>query len=124
MPLVLALCPYTPVANCSVLDVLPQMPETPVLSTSSVACGLVIRTPTRLPAWNTIEFPNVLPLVQIGMKCGVPCPKITGVLVSVVEAALVVFGDVWAEATATERILRIKTTGILDFMTSSPSANG
>jgi hypothetical protein len=36
----------------------------------------------------------------------------------------VVFVDVWAKARATERILRIKTTGILDLMTSTPSANG
>src|SRR5258708_27298966 len=99
------------------------MLNTPVLSTSSVACGLVVRTPTRLPAWNTIEFPNVLLLVQIGMKCGIPGPKIAGALLPLVGALLVVFVDVWAKTTATERILRTKTTGILDIMTLPPSAN-
>jgi hypothetical protein len=57
------------------------------------------------------------------MKCGVPGPKIGGALLPLVGAVLVVFVDVWAKATATERILRTKTTGILDFMTSPPSAN-
>src|SRR5260370_38674338 len=111
----------TPAATGAALDVAPQMLNTPVLSTSNVACGFVVRTPMLSPAWNTIEFPNVLPLVQIGMKCGVPCPKITGVLV--VGAVLVVFVDVWAKARATERIHRIKTARILDFMTSSFLAN-
>jgi hypothetical protein len=48
----------------------------------------------------------------------------SGMLLPLAGAVLVVFVDVWAKATATERILRIKTTGILDFMTSPPSANG
>src|SRR5258708_11140675 len=108
----------TPAAKGAVLDVAPQMLNTPVLSTSNVACGFVVRTPMLSPAWNNIEFPNELPLVQIGMKCGAPCPNITGVLGLEVGAVLVVFVGVWARARAPERIHRIKTA---DFMTSSCS---
>src|SRR5207244_3774512 len=99
LPVGLALRPTTPAANGSVLDVAPQMPKTPVLSTSRVACGLVVPTPMLSPAWNTIEFPNVLRPVQRGMKFGVPAPKTTGVLV--VGAVVVVFVGVWAKARAT-----------------------
>src|SRR5258708_9151669 len=100
------------------------MLNTPVLSTSSVACGLVVRTPTRPPAWNTIEFPNVLLLVQIGMKCGVPGPKIAGALLPLVGGLLVVFVDDWAKADALGTIHSIETARILDFMTSSFSKRG
>jgi len=47
----------------------------------------------------------------------------SGVLLLLVEAVLVVFVDVWVKDRPTERILSIKTTRILDFMTSPPSAN-
>jgi hypothetical protein len=96
------------------------MLNTPALSTSSVACGWVVRTPILLPDWNTIEFPNVLPLVQIGMKCVAPCPETADVVAPLLGTGLVVFVDVWAEAAATESMYRIQTARILDFMTFSP----
>src|SRR5258708_31358994 len=116
MPLVLSPWPNTPVAKASVLEVLPQMPMTPVLSTSNVACGAVVRTPTLSPDWNIAESPNVLLLLQIGMKCGAPCPRTADVLVVGAGAVFLVVVEVWAETRATERVDRIKTIRILDFI--------